>query len=602
MTAALALPPASIDCRLLGPLSVSAHGAAVPLGGPQQRLVLAVLLSRANAGVVTPDSLIEALWSGVPPRTARKSVQVYVSQLRKVFGDRLSHSGRGLGYSIRLAPEECDAVGFGHLVEAGRRALRAGDRVRAAELLGRAIRLWAGRPFAEFGHEPCLAGEADRLTGRFLSALEDWAELELGLGEPVTVLERLDRIVPRYPLRERLAGAWMRALAATGRTGEALAHFDAVRRRLSTELGTDPGRTLVDLHARLLRGELPGEAPGGVDRRGPVLVRDPVVRTQLPRDLPDFVGRAELIEQVAGLLTGADGAAVDTVVVSGQVGVGKTAFAVRVATRLAARFPDGQVLVELARPDGTAKSLAVVLDELLRLAGLDSGPRPPTHALALWRSWAAGRRLLLVLDGATREDVVRALLPGGRHRVLVTSRGRLSGLESVRWIGLPGLSGSEARELLGRITGPERLVADPAATTAVLDFCDRVPLAVRIAGARLAGLAHLSVAGFAAGLAAAPSALDELSIGDLDVRSRYTALYRALDPARRRAWRRLAAVAVAPVERSGALAALGGEPAVAAAAVEALLGCGLLAVPPGGAALRYEMPRLARLYGAEVPA
>lgn len=242
-------PPVSpvIDCRLFGSLSVSRRGAELDLGGPKQRLVLAILLAQANASV-SLDLLIDALWPTAPPRTARKNIQVYVSQLRKIFGDRLTTAGRGLGYRLALNPDECDLVRFRQLTEAGRAALRDGDRTLAAELLGRGIRVWSGPPFAEFAYEPCLTEEVDNLVERFLAVLEDWAEIEVDRGSYRDVLELLDRVARRYPLRERLAAARMRALAATGRCGDALAHFEFVRKELARELGTDPSRPLADVY------------------------------------------------------------------------------------------------------------------------------------------------------------------------------------------------------------------------------------------------------------------------------------------------------------------------------------------------------------------
>ena len=573
-------PPVSpvIDCRLFGSLSVFSGGTERDLGGPKQRLVLAILLSHANASV-SLDTLIDALWPAGPPRTARKNVQVYVSQLRKIFGDRLATCGRGLGYRLQLTPEECDLVRFRRLTETGRAALREGDRTLAAELLGRGIRVWSGQPFAEFAYEPCLADEVDNLVERFLAVLEDWAEIEVDRCSYRDVLELLDRVARRYPLRERLAAARMRALAATGRCGDALAHFEFVRKELARELGTDPSRSLADVHRRLLRGEEPVPAPAGAPA-----VRPPTVFTQLPRDLTDFVGREAQTDRVAEIF--ADERGHDTVVVSGEIGIGKTAFAVRIANLLAPSFPDGRILLELEDADGAPKSTAAVLEELLGIIGLGgAGGRAVSYSMALWRSWVAERRLLLILDGAVRENVVTDLLPGSsRNRAIVTSRRRLSGLASVQRVELPPLAEAESSELFGRIAGAGRCLADRGSAEEILRRCAGVPLAVRIVGAKLAALRHVRLADFLLRLRDPGAELDELRVGELDVRSRYLAFYRTLSPAQQQAYLRLARLPGRPFTDLPARGVL-----------EALLECGLLTV--SDAEPRYDMPRLAYLFG-----
>ena len=559
------------ECRLFGSLAVVVDDAEVDLGGPKQRLVLAILLSRVNA-MVPLDVLIDAVWPDAPPRTARKNVQVYVSQLRKVLGDRLGTCGRGIGYRLRLTPEECDLVRFRQLAETGRAALHDGDQPLAAALLGQAIRLWTGQPFAEFAYIPYLAEEIDHLLERFLATLEDWAELEVDRGRYGDVLELLDRCARQYPMRERLAALRMRALAATGRSGDALAHFEFVRQELARELGADPSRSLADVHRKLLRGE---DVAGATE---PGRTRPPTVLTHLPRDLTDFTGRATQVREVANIF--ADEHGHDTVVVTGEVGLGKTAFAVHVANALASSFPDGRILLKLDNPDGTARGTGEVLEELLGVIGLGAGTRAASYALVLWRSWVAQRRLLLILDGATQESVVSDLLPGSsRNRAIVTSRHRLSGLVSVRRIELGPLTDEESHDLLGQVTGPERLRADPRCAHELVECCAGLPLALRIVGAKLAALRHVGLAEFAARLRGA--VLDELHVGDLDLRSRYEAFTRSLSPAQCEAFQRIAALGSAHPED---------EPAV-----ESLLECGLLAVSGSG----YVLPRFAHLFFTE---
>ncbi|HEU5473369.1 MAG TPA: BTAD domain-containing putative transcriptional regulator [Actinophytocola sp.] len=567
-----------IDCALLGTLSVAVDGEPAGLGGPKQRLLLAVLLSRANS-VVGVDELVDVLWTEDPPRTARKNLQVYISALRKIFGDKLSWSGRG--YRLRLDPAECDLLRFQQLAAAGRRMLRNGDAPAAADLLARAVDIWRASPLADFAGEPALAAEVERLTERYLGVVEDWVELELDRGGHWRVYERLDGLADRHLLRQRLAAGWMRVLASAGRIAAALGHYESVRLALARELGIDPGRALTDLHVRLLHGEeAVTPVPGGV------------VFHHIVRDLPDFVGRAAQVRDVVDALAGERDC--DLVVVCGPVGVGKTTFAVHVAHLIRESFPDGLIMVELTEPDGTPRTPGSVLAELTDLAGLavESVSALP-RALATWRAWLARRRLLLILDGAGRESLVKAVLPGGgASRVIVTSSRRLSGLDSVLRVELPVLTYAERTELLGRIIGQDRVLADRRAAAEILNCCDGLPLAVRIIGAKLSAMRHLRLADYLDRLRNRRSVFDEMIAGEHDVRSRYELFYRTLTEVQRDAFRRLGTLPAPPLNHDSLLAALAGQES----ALESLIECTLLSVPDCEMSSRcatYGMPTFA---------
>ncbi|MGP4110363.1 BTAD domain-containing putative transcriptional regulator [Streptomyces sp. 4N509B] len=617
-----------------GELSVRCGGREpVDLGGPKPRLVLALLLSRAN-GVFPTDGLIDAVWAGRPPRTARKNLQVHVCRLRRVLGERLVHTQGG--YRLRLGARECDLVRFEELVREGRRLAREGRADAARALLDEAVALWRGRPLAEFGRLPCLTEAVDRLEEVFLGALEEWAELEQARGGHRLVRDRLQDHAVAHPLRERLAAAWMRSLVAGGGNGEAMAHFETVRLALARELGVAPGPVLTSLWRGLLhpggepREERRGDGDGDGGRGGPGARlggshpdghgtgsgtetgaesasgragagqggsaggNGGGAGNQLPRDLPDFVGRtAEVHHALSHLGAGGTPAAGPTdraarggvLVVSGAVGVGKTAFAVHVAHLLADAHPDGLLLAELGnRPLGT------VLRGLLDAVGLPA-ERNVARSLARWRSWVAGRRLLLVLDDAVSASVAEALLPGcGRSSALVTSRYRLSGLTGVARVQLPPLGEEEGTELLGRVIGLGRLLADPPAVARIVRHCDGLPLALRIAGAKLDALRHLRPAEYADRLRDAPSLLDEMAAGELVLRERYEAFWRDLPAAQRAAYRRLAA-ATPPLRYEQV-----------AADAEELLECSLLTPPAGEVSAHlatYGMSAFAREFARE---
>ncbi|WP_062213514.1 BTAD domain-containing putative transcriptional regulator [Streptomyces sp. NBRC 109706] len=551
-----------VTITTFGELSVrDGGGVPVPLGGPKSRLLLALLLSRAG-DVFPVEELVDELWPGRPPATARRNLQVYVSRLRGTLGDRLTHTQGG--YRLRLGPAECDLVRFAEAAREGRRLAREGDPA-AAGPLGDAVALWRGRPLAECGRLPSLAASMERLDEMFLGVLEEWAEIEGERGRHRLVRERLRDHAPAHPLRERLAAAWMRSLAESGRTSEALAHYETVRIALARESGATPGPVLTGLRSQLV--DPPAHARG----IGNHLPHSRGVGNQLPREPPDFVGRAVETRRALAAFHDAERAGGDCVLlVTGPVGVGASTFAVRVGHRLAGSFPDGLLRVELGdRPLGT------VLDELLAAAGLPA-ERSTAGALARWRTWLAGHRPLLVLENAVSASTAETLLPGsGRGAALVTSHFRLSGLPGVVRVPLAPLDEADGVALLGRIVGPARIDADRPAAERIVRACEGLPLAIRIAGGKLDSLPGLRPAEYADRLAAAPSPLDELAVGELTLRAAYETFWRTLPPERRAACRRLAELA--PPLR----------PEQVAAGAEELVECGLLTPPTGAVGARF---------------
>jgi tetratricopeptide (TPR) repeat protein/transcriptional regulator with XRE-family HTH domain len=277
------------------------------------------------------------------------------------------------------------------------------------------------------------------------------------------------------------------------------------------------------------------------------------VPCQLPPDVADFVGRAELVRQLRHLLAGRpvsragepDAGTVVVSAVSGKAGVGKSALAVHVAHQLAADFPGGQLYASLrgAGAAGVAPlAPAEILGRFLRALGVDGGAIPAgvQERAALYRSRLAGRRVLVVLDDAAGEAQVRPLLPGSPGcAVLVTSRARLAGLAGARLVHVDVLDAGQAVELLARIAGVRRVAAEAAAAAAVAAACGGLPLAVRIAGARLAARPHWSLGRMAELLADQRGRLDELAHGDLEVRASLSLSYRGLGEGQRRLFRRL---------------------------------------------------------------
>ncbi|WP_045305068.1 AfsR/SARP family transcriptional regulator [Saccharothrix sp. ST-888] len=586
---------------ILGPLQVWSGDVRLELGPYKQRLLLAALLCRANT-VLSVDQLIDVLWADDQPRTARKNLQVYVSALRKIARDHIGHLP--YGYTLVATAEESDLLRFDQLAAAGRQAQREGSTVAASALLGEAVRLWRDQPLVDLLGSPFAARESERLTDRFLAVYEDWAELEVESGRALGLLDQLGELADRHPFRERLTALHMTALDQVGGRRQALACFEAHRQFIARELGLDPSPVLRRLYREILAGQESGRAK--LRDRRPVRCKP----AQLPRDIPDFVGRSAQVEELTGILSGdsrcpGDPRCTDVTAISGPTGVGKTALAVHVGHLVADGFADGQIFVSLGHPDGTPRGWPEVLAELLRGAGLDvTPPREERAALALWRSWVAERQFLLVLDGAMGEAEIRRLLPGrGPSRTLVTSARRLSGLECVRRLELGEFTPDEASALLTRVLGEPRAAGAAEALHRIQQLYGLSPLVVRTLAAKLTMLVHLSLREYAEQLGRQPVALDELSVGEVSVHERYRRFHQGLTPLQKAAFGALGALPRAAFDQAGLLAALDGLAESVERVAEELMEANVVAVAEddevmANAVVHYRMPRLAHRYAA----
>lgn len=244
-----------MDFRILGPLEVNAQGRALPLGGRQQRALLAVLLLHVNE-VVSSDRLIDEIWGEHPPESAANTLHVYVSRLRKLLdGASAVLATQPPGYALRLADPaaQLDSNRFEQMLETGRRTLSAGDAGRARTQLREALDLWRGPPLAEFAYESFAQAEISRLEERRLAVLEERIEADFALGAHADLVAELEVLVARYPLRERLRGQLMLALYRSGRQAEALGAYRETRRAFAEELGIEPSRALQALEGAILR-------------------------------------------------------------------------------------------------------------------------------------------------------------------------------------------------------------------------------------------------------------------------------------------------------------------------------------------------------------
>ncbi|MFE0464550.1 tetratricopeptide repeat protein [Kitasatospora sp. NPDC058965] len=338
--------------------------------------------------------------------------------------------------------------------------------------------------------------------------------------------------------------------------------------------------------------------PGGP---GTVAATASTAPRQLPADLADFTGRGPLVQRLQDLLAeaGPHGGPVVLSALNGAGGMGKTTLAVHVAHRALGHFPDGQLHADLHGLDARPADPAEVMGRFLRGLGVAAAdvPSDREEREALYRSTLSGRRLLLLLDNARDAAQVRPLLPGsGSCAVLITSRGALPGLDGAHRIAVDVLTDAEALELFTRIVGAEAVAAEPAATREVLRICAGLPLAIRIAGSRLACQPGWTVRTLADRLDDESRRLDELQVEDRAVRASFAVGFAALSPSSARLFRLLGLVPGPTISLPAVLALAGAPASDTEEALWALLAAHLL--QPAGPD-RYAFHDLIRVYAAE---
>ncbi len=496
--------------------------------------ILAVLLLAPNQ-VVSRDYLIDAVWDETPPATAARQLQNCISSLRQQLpgADGWKHAiavGRA-GYRINLDAGQLDAQVFESAVAAAQQQEAAGRFADAATGLRAALALWQGPALAGMTGRAIEAGSA-RLNEHRLSALEDCLDLELRQGHCRQSVPELMELVAAHPLRERLVGLLMRALHGAGRHGDALNAYENLRKQLADELGLDPGPQLKQLHAGILRHTEPAAATPVSVASGQTALR------QLPAPVRHFVGRDAALDELDRVALAAGGDALMIAVIHGTGGIGKTALGIRWAHRAAARFPDGQLFINLRgfhparEPMAPAEAIRGFLDAFAVPA--EQIPVSLDAQASLYRTLLAERRVLIVLDNARDVDQVRPLLPGGSGcMVVVTSRSELTGLVAVEGahpVTLGLLSEQEARRLLASHLGQARLDAEPAAVGELIARCAQLPLALAIIAARAAAHPTFPLATFSAELADTQRRLDAVDGGDQfsQVRSVFSWSYQRL--------------------------------------------------------------------------
>jgi DNA-binding SARP family transcriptional activator/tetratricopeptide (TPR) repeat protein len=636
----------SLRFSLLGPLRAWLGDVELALGSRQQRAVLALLLMRRGR-VVGLGDLVDGIWGTDPPPGAVSVLRTYVSRLRKVLEpDRAPGEPSRLvvsigdGYVLRTDSVSIDLDQFEEHVNRAEHRRVAGDHPAAARLLRTALALWPGTPLAGIPG-PYAAAERTRLQGLRLSAQESWIRAELELGHHTDVLPDLMALREAHPLHEDVCELLLIALYRCGRQAEALEVYASTRRTLVEELGIEPGPSLQATHARLLAGDPSLARP---TKRGPAAgtgasdahrsgigaadihaagagtglpesgVQEPVhpARTtvclsQLPSDLPTFTGRLAELECVAEFVPDEGQPRTTVITLDGMAGAGKSTLAVHWAHRIAHRFPDGSLYVNLRGYDrkGSVMDPSDAITAFLVALGVaqHSVPDGLDAQAALYRSVLADRRVLIVLDNARDAEQVRPLLPGTSGcLVIVTSRSRLSGLVAGQsahplTLGLP--TAEEAREMLARRLGAERIEAEPAAADDIVSLCARLPLTLAIVAARAAHHPAFRLADIAGELRESHGSLDAFTGGDVgtDVRAVFSWSYDALPPETTELFRRLSLHPGPDVSTAAAAALAGVPPRRARALLAELTGASLLTEREPG---RFVFHDLLCAYAAEL--
>ncbi|BBC32180.1 hypothetical protein SGFS_034740 [Streptomyces graminofaciens] len=518
------MPLEPVEFAVLGPVRVRRAGAEAALGSPQETALLALLLVRAGQPV-TVDEIVRVLWGRRPPSSAVNVVRRHVGSLRRLLEPELParDAGRWLsrdagGYRLVVDDGSLDLLRFRRLREA---ALAAEVPVRAVELCTEALGLWRGPVASGVAVEVRERAGFGAVDRERLAVVREASDAALRAGMPDAVLAELREAAAGNPLDEPLLARLVLVLTADGRREEALGTYRAACARLSEELGIDPGPELREAYRVALGGPRPLPVPVPIP-------------AQLPHDLPTFTGRRTELDEVLALFTGdsghsdghGGGRTAGTVVISaigGMAGIGKTTLAVHWAHRVAHRFPDGQLYVNLRGFDPSGAVMDAGEAVRLFLDSLGVPPERVPHGVdaqaELYRSLLAGRRFLVLLDNARDTEQVRPLLPGAPGCLtIVTSRSRLSGLvaaHGAHTLALRPLDTGQARAFLAARLGEERLVGEAAAVDTIAGLCAGLPLALACVAARAAAHPGFPLSAIAAELRAAHGSLDAFSRTDI---------------------------------------------------------------------------------------
>ncbi len=598
---------ADLQIGVLGPLVVSRGGVPRALG-PRLATLLSVLVMEAGRGV-SAHRLVDMLWGGDAPDSARATLRSHVSHLRRALQDSddtaaddantsgrqggpvvvTIGSGAGVGYRLDVDPERVDVFRFERRCAEGSRLLATGHEQRAVEVFAEGLALWRGPAFAHVADLAFAQAYIGRLDTLRWSARYGYAEALARGGRRTEAIGLLVSMTAEDPYDEAVRRLLALSLYAEHRIDEA-ARVCREGVLLLRERGLDAPE-LDALQQAVLRRDVPRAGPGA---------RVEVPR-MLPPDVTRFVGREEQLTHARRYLR--DGA---TLLVTGSAGVGKTSLVTRLAHLAAGDFPDGQLHADLRGFDeGRALDPATALRRFLDALGLpaDRIPRDVEAQAALYRATVAGRRVLVVLDNASHAAQVRPLLPGTPScATVVTSRNQLLGLVAIDGAHpstLDVMTVPEARDLLAARIGHARLAAAPDAADDVIGLCARLPLALAIVASRTAARPHVALDAVAGELRESGADLSAWTTEDpaADVRTVFSWSYRALKDDCAALFRLLGLHPAPSVSLAAVAAAAGVSQPSARALLRTLCEVHLVSEPSHG---RYACHDLLRAYAGEL--
>jgi DNA-binding SARP family transcriptional activator/tetratricopeptide (TPR) repeat protein len=588
-----------MEFRILGQVELWAGDKRHEVGTRKARSVLALLLCEPGRPVPA-ETLVARVWGTQSSDSAAKSLHETISRLRKHLRDaggasvRLTQ--RSGSYVLDVDQSDVDAWRFRILADEARAVAARGDYRRAAELFAEADALWHGIPLD--GVEGIWAeGVRRRLREDRLNANIESIQARMQLGRHADLVGEIADLAHQDPLNERLLALHLRALYGSGRQAEALAIYHRAEHRRRHEVGGGLGRDLRDLHSLMLHEDPALSAVVPAQRSSDAIITDaapqPAPPSSMPRDNPDFTGRAAEFATLSSWLASDEAQSSDPVVViDGMAGVGKTVFAIHAARQLRQAYPE-QVFVPLRANDADQDppKPAIALGRMLRALGVPDSviPADVEDRADLMRFKLAGRRMLIVLDDAHDERQVRPLLhavPG--CLVIITTRRRTLSLPGTLPLPLDPLPHPDAEALFCRIAGDRiRAQGDQAAISRLVRLCGHVPQWIYFAGQQLRMHSAWRVDDLV-------SRFSDARSGELNMTALLDPSYGYLTPDQQRLFRWLALHPGDSFSLHAAVAVVGGSsPVITEHALEVLLDYHLIEEPLPG---RYEFHAVLRRY------
>ncbi|HEX3785899.1 MAG TPA: BTAD domain-containing putative transcriptional regulator [Pseudonocardiaceae bacterium] len=584
-------PQDGLRFGVLGPVQVLVDGRPVPVGSPGVGSLL-VLLVRAANQVVSAARIIDGLWGDNPPATARTIVHGYVSRLRRLLrtadpdGAYAKIVTRPPGYELIVEESRIDLHRARRLLDTS----HGQPAARRAQLLRAAAALWRGPAQIVPSNVAVELGELR------LVVTQERIEAELELGRHASLVGELRALVAEHPFDEGLLGQLIRALYGSGQRADALAVYLQFQRRVSAELGIDPGPVLRELHELLLRDD--PALRGGPTGTNPSIV----VPAQLPPATIAFTGRDSEFGWLYRLLLGRDRVATTVAVITGAAGVGKSALAVTWGHQVSAEFPDGVLFAAMRGfdPSHSPRAPSEVLPRFLLALGVRTEDLPTEldEQATLYRSLLAARQVLVVLDDARDSEHVRPLLPAGSGSlVLVTSRRRLDGLvarSGARLLSLDTLPADAGVRLISQAATDAGVEITLAQAEALAQLCDNLPLALRVIAARLAVYPERAVDDLIVELSDEHTRLAALDLenADTSVSAALDVSYRGLHPAIGSAFRMLGFVPGLAVDAYVVAALCGTDVDSAARRLRALVEANLMSTSGPSRFVMHDLVRL----------